>query len=49
MKNNEWQGRRKGQIVSTNAIVYAAIIIIAATLFFTGLKYIADHAQYYVK
>jgi uncharacterized membrane protein YidH (DUF202 family) len=54
MENKEWnkndrQGREKKKIDATNAIVYATIIIIAVTLFFTGLKYIADHAQYYVK
>ena len=54
MKNNkwdrnDWQGRRKDQVDSTNLIVWISMAVIALTLFFTFLKYVADHAHFYIK
>ena len=54
MENNdwdrdEWQGRRKDQVDSTNMMVWVSMAVIALTLFFASLKYAADHAHFYIK
>ena len=54
MENNkwdrdEWQGRRKDQVDSTNVITWSVMAIIAFTVFMLALKYAADHAQYFIK
>ena len=40
---NEWQGRRRDQLNSTNVIIYATMSIIALTIFFKLLAKIGGY------
>jgi uncharacterized membrane protein YidH (DUF202 family) len=46
---NDWQGREKKQIDTTNVIVYLTMGLVAATIFLAGLYYgltfIANHLR----